>query len=292
MDIRKKNLKTVLNITHIINILYYKFPKTFVFEGESHDFWELIYVDKGEVVITAGDIQYVLMAGEMAFHRPNEFHDVRANGSISPNVIVISFVCNSTCMKFFERRILFLNEYEKGCLSDAMSEAELTYYPIEVAPPVFRMAKCKNMPFGAEQMIKVSIERMLIHICRQQDSIHIRQRTVCSNTNHNYREIAETTKTLLEDNLMQKITLAWVCDQLGVSVSQLKKIFKEQTGYSVIEYLTRLRIDESKRLIQQRNFNFSQITELVGYDNIHYFSKVFKERTGMTLTEYSLSIQP
>ena len=291
MDIRKKNLKTVLNITHIVNILYYKFPKNFVFEGESHDFWELIYVDKGEVLITAGDIQYVLKAGEMAFHKPNEFHDVRANGSISPNVIVISFVCNNTSMKFFERRILFLNEYEKACLSEAMSEAAETYYPIEVAPPVFRMAKCRSIPFGAEQLIKLSIERMLIHMFRQQDSIHIRQRTVCSNTNRNYQEIAEMTKTLLEDHLSEKITLLWIGDQLGVSISQLKKIFRKQTGCSVIEYLTRLRMDEAKRLIQQRNYNFTQITELVGYDNIYYFSKVFKERTEMTLTEYSQSIQ-
>lgn len=291
MDIRRKALKTVFNITHIINILYYKFPKNFVFDGETHDFWEFIYVDKGEVVITAGDFQYILKAGEMAFHRPNEFHDVRANGSVSPNVIVISFVCNSTCMKFFERRILFLNEYEKECLSDAMSESEMTYYPIEVTPPVFRMAKRKNIPFGAEQLIKGSVERMLIHIYRQQDSIHIRQRALCVNTNHNYKEIAETVKTLLEDNMQKKITLTWISDRIGVSISQIKKIFKQQTGHSVIEYLTRMRIDEAKRLIQQGNYNFSQITEIVGYDNIHYFSKVFKEKTEMTLTEYSLSIQ-
>ncbi len=63
----------------------------FSFGGESHDFWEFIYVDKGEVGITADTAKHILKKGEIAFHKPNEFHDVTATGYSAPNLIVVSF---------------------------------------------------------------------------------------------------------------------------------------------------------------------------------------------------------
>ena len=72
----------------------------------------------------------------------------------------------------------------------------------------------------------------------------------------------------------------------NISISQLKRIFKEHTGDSVITYLTALRIKEAKRMIQESSLNFSQIAVAVGYDNIYYFSSVFKKHTGITLVEF------
>ena len=79
--------------------------------------------------------------------------------------------------------------------------------------------------------------------------------------------------------------------QQNISITQLKRIFKEQTGTTIITYLTNFRIGEAKRMIQEGNLNFTQIAEAVGYDNIYYFSTLFKKNTGMTLTEYSKSVR-
>ena len=56
-------LETVLSVPAIINISYYKFPKNYIFPGEQHDFWEFVYVDRGEILVTAGKLEYVLKAG-------------------------------------------------------------------------------------------------------------------------------------------------------------------------------------------------------------------------------------
>jgi AraC-like DNA-binding protein len=288
---QKHKLKEVIHISHIVNIIYYKFSKNYLYEGESHDFWEFVYIDKGELIITAGNVQYLLKAGELAFHKPNEFHSLRGNGTTAANVIVASFVCNSPCMHFFEHKILFLDDFEKQCLSLAISESEKVYKPMEITPPVIHMQRQKDAPFGGEQLIKSSLEHMLIHIFRRQDSIHIRQRTITSNQKRSYHQVTKDIKEFLEAHLFEKITLEFISSELKISVSQLKKIFKKETGQSIMSYFTQLKIDEAKRLIHESTLNFTQIAEKLGYENIYYFSRVFKEKTGMTLTEYALSIK-
>lgn len=285
-----KSLETVFNITHIINISYYKFPKNFKFSGESHDFWEFVYVDHGELIITAGIKQYILKQGEMAFHRPNEFHNIEANGNQPSNVVVISFVCNSPAMEFFENKILFLEQYEKNCLKSIIRESKHSYEALEKSPPIINMRKREDAEFATDQIIKTNLEQILIYIHRRGTGIQIKNRTIRSNQEHNFDFLVLQAVDIMEKNLSQKITLDYIANQLFISSSYLKKVFKEQTGESIMSYLSKLRIDEAKRLIQESYLNFTQIAEIVGYGNIYYFSKVFKKETGMTLTNYSLSI--
>ena len=76
------------------------------YTGEKHDFWELVYVDKGELEVAADYEGYKLKEGDIIFHKPNEFHNLWANGISAPNVLVISFVCHSPMMSFFENKIM------------------------------------------------------------------------------------------------------------------------------------------------------------------------------------------
>ena len=68
----------------IVTVHYFEYAKNYVFEGEKHDFWELLYVDKGEVEVMADSTGYRLRQGDMIFHKPDEFHNVFANGVVAP----------------------------------------------------------------------------------------------------------------------------------------------------------------------------------------------------------------
>ena len=83
--------ENVINIGKIYSIHYFEYMSDFSFEGESHDFWEFICVDKGEVEVTGGDKKFILHKGEIAFHEPNEFHNVTATGTIEPNLMLSPF---------------------------------------------------------------------------------------------------------------------------------------------------------------------------------------------------------
>ena len=82
-------LKREIVIDSIITIHYFEYMNNFKFSGEAHNFWELVYIDKGEAGITHNKSYTVLHKGELFFHKPNEFHSVRATGTIAPNLIVI-----------------------------------------------------------------------------------------------------------------------------------------------------------------------------------------------------------
>ena len=94
-------LRKSISINKIYSIHYFEYMSDFSFEGETHDFWEFLCVDKGEVNVTAGSETTTLKRGDIAFHQPNEFHSVQATGKIAPNLVVISFHCEDEAMAFF-----------------------------------------------------------------------------------------------------------------------------------------------------------------------------------------------
>ena len=61
----KTRLQTVVNIPTIISIHYFEFDRSFVFAGESHDFWEMVYIDKGKVRVRTDSDDMVLEQGEI-----------------------------------------------------------------------------------------------------------------------------------------------------------------------------------------------------------------------------------
>ena len=285
-----------VTVTDLVNVSYYTLSRDFLWSGESHEPWEMVYVDKGEMVITAGTDTYLLKSGEAAFHCPHEFHNLRTSGQKSANVIVLAFRCDSPMMQAFERKILSLNAQEKACLSSIVKEAEATFRHFDnVAShddaPCVDLCPRTHIPFGAEQIIKNLIEYFLILIYRHADGIGFDARAVPINQLHHHAQIAVKIQEYLAENYQEKITLETLAASQNISISQLKRIFKEHTGDSVITYLTALRIKEAKRMIQESSLNFSQIAVAGGYDNIYYFASVFKKHTGMTLTEYSKSLR-
>ena len=96
-DFIKFKFKKVLNIEKLVTILYAEFSKDFVFEGERHNFWEMVYVDRSEVICTAEKRHFLLKRGELTFHKPNEFHAIRSANNTAPNISVITFECNIKC---------------------------------------------------------------------------------------------------------------------------------------------------------------------------------------------------
>ena len=65
----KTKFKNTVNISKIITVHYYEFDKNFSFDGEKHDFWEMVYVDKGKIEVKSEDKTFILGQEEIIFHR-------------------------------------------------------------------------------------------------------------------------------------------------------------------------------------------------------------------------------
>lgn len=279
-------LKDDIAISEIVTIHYYEFSKDYKFGGESHGFWELVYVDNGELTATAENTEHKLSKGSLIFHKPNEWHTLRADGVNAAVSIIISFHCHSRAMEKMSGQVFHTGSTQRILLSEIIKEAQNAFdTPLSnlVTPKLHRK---KEPLFGAEQLIKINLCKLLISLMREELI-----------TDHSFERrnldvglFGEIT-SFLANNLDKSLSLEDVAHHAGISKTSLKKLFASQAGCGVCEYFIRLKIDRAKTYIREGNYNFTQIAELLGYNSVHYFSSQFKARVNMTPTEYANSIK-
>ena len=92
----------------------------------------------------------------------------------------------------------------------------------------------------------------------------------------------------IQNNYMDpNLSLNSICSYLNISTSYFSTIFKEMTGETFIEVLTRTRMEKAKELLENTTMKNYEIAEKVGFSDSHYFGISFKKITGKTPTEYA-----
>ena len=123
----KHKLENLLVIDKIITIHYFEFDKNFKSKVEAHDFWELVYADKEDILCTADGETLVLKQGELLFHKPDEVHSLAANGKNAPNVFIVSFECKSEAVQFFGHKKIRLEKAYVKFIYSIIQEAKRTF---------------------------------------------------------------------------------------------------------------------------------------------------------------------
>ena len=82
------------------------------------------------------------------------------------------------------------------------------------------------------------------------------------------------------------LSVETVCGELHVSSSHFSKIFKQETGFTFLNYLINRRMEEAKRLLNKTDYKSHVIGEMVGYPEPNYFSYVFKKNYGLSPAKY------
>ncbi|MBS6195659.1 MAG: helix-turn-helix transcriptional regulator [Clostridiales bacterium] len=291
MAFESLELREELHISRIITIHYFEYTSTYHFEGESHDFWEFLCVDKGEVEVMAGDRSHTLTRGQIIFHKPNEFHSVKANGKIAPNLVVIAFRCSSPCMDKFENLITSIGETERTFLAKIIHEAKKCISTPLDDPYTQKMDRKPKAPFGSEQMIKLYMELLMISMIRQMETGKRPAPAVKSMKKKNDALLYGRITAYLEEHICERLTIEEICRTNLVGRSQLQKLFREENQCGVIDYFSHMKIEAAKQMIREDRDNFTQISDYLGYASIHYFSRQFKKITGMSPSEYASSIK-
>ncbi|MEG1741522.1 MAG: helix-turn-helix transcriptional regulator [Acetivibrio sp.] len=291
MNYKMVSLKQDFIVERIATVHYFEYMSDFQFEGESHPFWEFLCVDRGEVNVIADNRNLTLKKGEVIFHKPNEFHNLKANGIIAPNLVVVSFECHSPRMNFFESKILSISEIERNLLGSIILEARSSFSSPLDNPYMEELVRSSTQTFGSEQLIKLHLEEFLLQLYRRYLNASHPSPIIKSTKSHGDEDIYSHIIHYLETNVYQHLSTEQICKDNLIGLSQLQKLFRDKHNCGIIDYFTRMKIDSAKQMIRDKHMNFTQISDALGYSSIHYFSRIFKKITGMTPSDYASSIK-
>lgn len=108
---------------------------------------------------------------------------------------------------------------------------------------------------------------------------------------HSRSHVVQRAILFVTQRFKEEISMEQTAEYVNLSPYYFSKLFKLQTGENFSDYLTRLRIEEAKRLIAERSLSLKEICYEVGYKDPNYFSRVFKKAVGISPSEYRQQIE-
>lgn len=287
MEFVSYRLDEQIVVRDIYTCFYFEMSNRQQYSGESHDFWEIVYVDKGEVNANTESGYYRLNQGNILVHSPNEYHQLESTGNKAPNLFIVTFRCDNEAMDFFHEHKLFrIGRAEHGVLAKLMKEGQHAF-----AANLYPIKPKADPPFASEQLFKIYLEQLLILIIRQAGAKQTGAALLSVTSENQSERLSRRIRDYLETNLGAKITLDGLCEQFNISRTQMNILFKRSVGSGIIDFLNQLKIDRAKAYIREENYNLTEIADLLGYSSVHYFSRHFKQAVGMPPSEYARTIK-
>ena len=289
MEFELQQIRREIVINGFNSIYYFEFDKNFTHLPEKHDFWELVYVDSGEITAVTDGLGRTLTQGQVIFHRPGEVHAHISNNLVPNNMLVVSFTTDSSEMMFFDRRVFSLPKVSKNLLTLFINEAKNALGVIPNRYDDKRPLDFSSAPFGSLQLLDCYLSEFLLTL-RRADETENR-----INFSKNSRAIAQSSLLelitgYLKSNVYTAVTISDICSRFFVGKSQLCSLFAANLGMSPIEYFNSLKISEAKKLLRCEELSVSRVSDMLGYLSIHTFSRAFKRYVGFSPTDYRKGI--
>ena len=284
-------LEIPISIDWIIMVHYFEYTADLSFSGESHDFWEFVYVVDGSVLIKADDVPHILKKGDVLFHYPNEFHTIQSYKKSCPKLIIISFFSRSKALEDFRHLQLSVTQNDSRLLIKLLEEAKLAFStqlhtPLDDA----YLTPNINAPFAGEQMVGLYLQQFLINIHRH---IHPLPLYVPSSSfhldlhlPHSQDQRVEDTIQFLIQHLTTPLQIDEICRTMGIGRSRLQQLFNAEFNCGVIEFFSRLKATAAKQLLLQKKHRITDISIELGFSSPAYFSSFFKKYFGCTPSQY------
>ena len=277
MAYRHQRSSPLIRVQDLITIHYYEIDPDYRFGGESHPFWEMVYIDDGAIHACNAESSFEAKAGDLLFHAPDTFHLAEGNGDAQGHIFIISFTTRSPAMENFRDQKIPLPPKLRSLISAIIHEASATYdmetdglYPLADAP------------LGGPQLIRLYLEQLLLLLCR-----HL---TTAPSLPH-AEDLGSQMILYLHSRVYSTLSISDLSRDLHYGKTFLSTTFREATGSSIMDYYRSLKIKEAKHLLRDPQYTVAEIASLLCFDTPQYFSKVFKKYTGHSPAAWRNTLQ-
>ncbi len=246
--------------------------ENFYYDGEMHDFWEMIYAKSGSITVSEDEKIYELYEGQAIFHKPMEFHRLRSKKGQKAELVIISFSAEGDLIEPLGNGLFEFNLYLREMLFDTLRQITSAF-------------DCSGIPLKEsgknpieEKLSFSKLEALLLSVLSEVSPSRKQSYSIGA---HNYKKIIDVMNSHIDENLSVNDIAKLCC----LSPGNLKKTFKTYAGLGVMQHFNRLRIIRSTEYLRQ-GMTVTDISRKMGYSSTGYFSTVFKKETGVSPLRY------
>lgn len=240
-------------------------------EPHEHSFFQMILVTGGSALAKADGQEWELAAGKLLLIRPHCLHGIRRGNAF--HVYDAKFEVHDSVLLSALQQLPQLTEVEdfqkmKLYFQWMMQEGEARqpFYP---------------------QIVSSYFWMILIQLLRPGCPSPEISATIQAGQHRTYKGIdIQKVESFIRENYMRQIALEDLTALAGCSKTTLIQAFKEVFGNTPFGYIIQTRLQKAKELLAGTDASISQISDLIGFQSVHYFSRFFKEKEGCSPLEF------
>lgn len=252
---------------------YYQVRNTsYSFAGESTNHWELTFIDNGELQTRVEDQDFELGQYDLMFYMPNQFHNqyTRADQTCSYLTVMFDMKCDNEHVDSLNQRVFKANREILDTINLFVKTSE------------------GDEPYQRELLVSY-LEQILIRLMYFDyiDDLPVKTSPMQQKFEN---ELLNEVLIHINDNIYSVITIENLCNEFNISRSSLQQLFKTNLNMAPKQYISDLKLNRSKQLIKESKYTISEISNILGFASIHYFSRKFKQQFGITPSDYAKTI--
>lgn len=268
-----KRILPRIRIREILGYYYSIRSSDYHFDGESHDYFELTYVDLGAMATVVDGVRYELKERELMIYGPGQFHTQMIASDSSCSYVTIIFDMESSQYQPLLNKVF---TYDKK---------------IHTLIKSFILESTSQLPYMNSLMLCLLQEAIIRLLQNDFVGIHPENEHLVTGARQHYQdEFLEKILAYIDENICKPMTIAEICQKFSLSRSSLQILFKENLNQSPKKYINKLKMEKSRQMICEDKYTISEIALMMGFNSIHYFSRAFTQKYNISPSEYSKTL--
>lgn len=264
-----------VRVKEILGYYYSIRDSGYKFEGESHSYYELTYVDRGNLVTKIDGTAYELNERELIIYGPDQFHnqEIKKGSSCSYVTILFELEPENSHFDFLLNKIFPYSKKIHSLMKTLVNESST------LVPYMDSLLLC----LFQEVIIRLLQSEFIAHAAQD-------KKPLTDARQHYHDELLEQILSYIDETIYEPITVGEICQKFSMSRSSLQILFNENLHQTPKKYINELKLEKSRQMIGEGRYNISEIALMLGFNSIHYFSRAFAQKYNMAPTEYSKTI--
>lgn len=259
-----------INIQEILGCYYQVRNSNYFFPGEKHHYYELTYIDNGSMTSSVDGEEYELNKLDLMIYGPEQFHTQSTSPTTSCSYLSIMFEMECENPYLLINRVYQAHKEIYTALSNFIKASKLEQmYDDELMLCYLKEILVLILQFDFKEDVPVSSSPM-------QERFE--------------SELLNEIIQYINNHIYEQFTIEEICRLFSISRSSLQTLFKNNLKVAPKQYISNLKLNKGKLLIKESTHTISEISGMLGFTSIHYFSRKFKQEFGITPTDYAKSI--